>query len=71
MTCKEFSNKYGIDYNTVYTSSWSISSFEGGFSREYDEDQLRQAVINDLKRRQDKTRRNLDRIESMLGKLEY
>ena len=68
MTCKEFANKYGIDYNTVYNSSWHIEGIGGPYSRDFDESELKGAVVGDLKRRHKTATNNVARLESMLTK---
>ena len=52
MTLKEFSLKYDIPYGIVYESSCKLSSYATlRRDREYDEDDIRQAVLRLVKGR--------------------
>ena len=63
MKVKEFSDKYKIDYNTVYTCAWLISDVGGGSKYDYDENALRNAVMDAAQRRMYDAQRKLDRAK--------
>ena len=71
MTVMEFCEKYSIDYNTVYKAAGTISSLTYGYrGRLYDEQKLKQAVVEYVKQRYNRAFEELKRTSNMLRKLQ-
>ena len=66
MRVKEFCDKYGVDYGTVYsaTATLPLGSSEGHY--EYDELDMLVAVRASAFRRRDKARADLEKAERIL-----
>ena len=47
MKVNEFSDKYGVDYNTVYRAAGALVGLKvATYARDFDEDDLRESVAN-------------------------
>lgn len=70
MTINEFAQKYDIKYQTVYSATWLIKQQNGSWrSKEYDENDLRDAVKKMLLQRYHKARKEMDKNADLLDKL--
>ena len=70
MKVQEFVEKYGVDYNTVYNATGEIpfGRMVTAYSRDYEEADLKEAVIVVAKRRREKALGALARAEDVLHK---
>ena len=69
MTVKEFSDKYHVDYATVYNATWMIKPINNRIrGRQYDEEELRQAVISNCINRMERLRHEMNRAEQVIMK---
>lgn len=75
MTVTEFSRKYGIEYSMVYNASGKLvmkglasGNFKTGSRLDYDEEALREVVLDEAKRRCETCERNLEKAMEILKK---
>lgn len=70
MTVKEFSQKYGVDYSTVYNATWLIKSQTDSLRyRQYDETELLNAVHKTLSDRIHRHENELSKAKAQLKRL--
>ena len=71
MTINQFCEKYGIDRPFVYSATWMIPCKVHAYRRnmEYDEDELKNAVIKAARNREENYREKHEQAVEMLRKL--
>lgn len=69
MTIKQFSEKYNLPYQVVYTATWGLNTSGGWRDREYDEEELRNAVLGRAMDSMKKHREGLDKAMRIIGKV--
>lgn len=70
MTLKDFAEKYDIDYHTVYNASWRAKPKTQSLKfKEYDENDLKNAVRKDLTERMNRFQDGVDRTKEIMKKL--
>ena len=70
MTVKEFSKKYDLDYGIVYNATWLIKSQTNSLRyKEYDEDELRQAVRKIQEKKIQRMEKEMSRSKEIIAKV--
>ena len=69
MTATEFARKYGIDQTTAYTASFQTPTRKREHTTEFPEEELKQAVINELNHRIEYYQSKVDLNKKRLNKL--
>lgn len=70
MTVKEFSEKYGVDYSTVYNATWLIHSTTMSLRyKQYDEAELMKATKTVVNNRISRHKKELEKAEEIMNKL--
>lgn len=70
MRVNEFVEKYGVPYQIAYNSTWLVKQdFQTRANRNYDEEQLKEAVTEFLNQRMKRHRAVIEKSEQILERM--